>query len=197
MAVTRRRGQFFVIGALLIVTMLAGITLFDVGGVFTPDTDTPKHLFDQSVNEFPAMLNTVTAEDGSVHHMERRVASYLAFQNHMFTTHGLQSAAHALVVVPAPHSDNVTLVFANSRGDALEDVAVTVDSETQTRAQLPDQHTSTFTFDSVPQQFDVRLAFSGADTFNHSYTTTRHRRSALYQLRVDGESQRWQSTRIY
>lgn len=196
-AVSVRRGQFFVIGALLLVALLAGLVLFDVGGLFAPQTEEPKQLFDRSLDEFPRMINTVTAEDASADLMERRLASYMAFQEETFAAHGLQSTAHALVGVPHPVQDDVAFVLTNTRGDALEDVTVTVDGETQRSDQVEDGGTAQFAFNDLPSVFDVQLTFTGEHTFNETYTAHRDQYTALYHLRIDGEQQRWQTTRTY
>lgn len=190
-----RKGQFFIIGALLIAALIAGFVLLDIGGLDAPTTQTPKHLFDRSMNEFPVAVNTITADGEPVENMERRIISYLEYQQYLLNSHALQTQSHALISIP--ENGNVTFVFANFHGTDADDIALTVDGSKQTIDQVPDGQVATFSFDNLPSGFDVRLAFTVEKTFNTTFTTSRHRRSALYRLTVEGESQTWQDTRVY
>ncbi len=196
MVVNRRTGQFFIIGALLIIILLAGIALFDVGGITSPQTDTPKHLFDQALTTFPQMVNTAMTEDPSASHMERRAATYFTFQNHVFNTHGLDTAAHTLIGVPQ-EDDSVSFILVNFRGVTMDDIAVTANGDTQHLSSLPHGETARIEKENLPMTFNVRLTFGGDHRFNHSYSVARDQYSAVYQLRTDGEDQRWQTTRTY
>lgn len=190
-----RRGQFFIIGVLLIASIITGYIVLDVGGIDTPQTQAPRQLFDRAMNEFPATVNQVTAADSSPESMQRRATSFLDFQQYTFASHGITTRSHAFIGVPT--ENDITFLLANFHGDAMNDVRVTVDGTTQTRSTILHGETAAFTFTGVPKQMEVRAAFDVGRSFNQSYTASRARRSALYHLRLIGEDQSWQGTRIY
>ncbi len=195
MVLTARRGQFFIIGTLLIAALITGYVILDVGGLTPPQTQTPQQLFDHALNEFPAAVNYMSGEDPSTALLQQRLTEHLAFQQYLFAAHGTTAQIHALVTIP--DGDNVTLVLANFHGQDATDVRVTVDGTTETVATLPDETIQRFTFTDVPRSLDVRAAFEVGRSFNQSLRTSRDRQGALFHLRVQGQNQVWSDTRRY
>lgn len=195
MVLTAKKGQFFIIGTLLIASIITGYVVLDIGSFQAPQTQTPRHLFDRSMQEFPAAVNHLSGESVSPTHAQRRITSYLAFQQYTFASHGLSSRSHAITAVP--QDENITILISNFHNRELNDIRVTVDGTTQTRNTLPHGETAPFTFSSTPRSMDVRTSFRADRLYNQSFSTSRDRRSALYHLRVEGREQAWQDTRTY
>lgn len=195
MALTRRRGQFFVIGALLIASLITGYVVLDVGGIQPPQTQTPRQLFDRATTEFPEAINHITGTDPSAEAMQRRLTSYLAFQQDRFAAHGLQTQAHALIGVPA--GVNFTVAFANFRGQNATNVQITVDGTTKTVGTVVDGSTALATFADVPDSTSIHVSFQTGQAVTQQYRASTNRRSALLYLRVQGQDQTWVDTRTY
>lgn len=197
MAVTRRSGQFFIIGALLIASMIAAVAMTGSSGVFGPDTDTPRQLFDQALDEFPRAVNTITAENTSTQHMQRELATYLGFQQRAFAEHGLQSRTHALVIIPRD-GGTVDVVFANFRQAPADDVAVTVNGVERSLGTVAAQETRTATVPGVAgDRFPVQLQFTADRRINRTMIGYTTRRAGLYGGTVRGERQTWRNHRTY
>jgi uncharacterized membrane-anchored protein YhcB (DUF1043 family) len=195
MVLTTRHGQFFIIGALLIAALITGYVVLDVGSLQTPQTQTPRQLFDHTLSEFPAAINQITAADRGAELLQQRLTAYLAFQRHLSASHGTSTQMHALATVP--EADNVTVVVANFHGQDAADIRVTVDGTTETTSTLADASAQLFTFDNVPRSMDVRLAFNAGQSFNQSFQASSNRRTALFHVRTQGQNQVWTDTRIY
>jgi hypothetical protein len=195
MVLMARRGQFFVIGALLIAALITGYVVLDVGGIQTPQTQTPRQLFDRTMTEFPAAVNHITAAGPLAEAMQRRLTSYLAFQDNRFAGKGLTAQMHAAVGVPS--DDNVTVVVANFRGRNATGVNVTVDGTTQTAGTVTDGSSARLTFTGVSSSAEGRIVLQGGETFNQSFPVSTGRQTALLHLKIAGESQNWVDTRTY
>lgn len=191
-----RRGQFFLLGALVLVGMMAGIVLFEQGdGVTLPETQRTKALFDQSLQEFPAAVNRAAAGNASAEAVQRGLHPYLAFQSRVFTSHGLQNHAYALILLPA--DDKVEAVVANFGPSPINHTNVTVAGTLQQPGTLPSHRSTILTFDSVPARFTATIQFTGHRSFNATFRTTRERISAWYGLKLAGERQVWEDTAVY
>lgn len=191
-----RSGQFFLIGALILASMLAGFILFQQGGdVIAPAIQPAKGLFDKAFDEFPVVVNTAVATNRSIDSVERHLQSYMAFQSRTYDTHALQNRHHALVGIP--NGTGVTVVLANFRGTAMSDVAVTVAGTTRTIGTLPAGETAQAGFTGAPQRFSVTLAFEADISVERTFRASRDNLFALYSLRLTGERQRWERTQRY
>lgn len=195
MAVSARKGQFFVIGALLLISLIAGIIVLNVSEFTGPKTQTPKQLFDQSFHTFPNAVNAILAENRSISEIEQQMTSYLAFQQYTLQSHALQNKAHTVLSVP--NGDNVTVLLTNFRHAPLQNVQITVDGTTKTASAVPPQESAVITFQQVPATFTVDVAFDAERSFDQQFTGYSGRVAALYALRVEGEDQVWQSTKTY
>jgi len=195
MAVTRRTGQFFLIGVLIIITMIVGTVLFDMASVTAPETQTPRQLFDRAMAEFPAMVNTVIAEQATANHLQQRLASYLSFQQYLFTSHGMTSRSHALVSIP--DGDNATVAVANFRQQQMDGTTLVVGGTSTDLGTVAPGHVELVTVTDVSDRMPVTFWFTTDATVNQSTTMSNDRVDALYTLRVIAESQIWQDTRTY
>lgn len=194
MAMTRN-GQFFLIGGLLIAGLIAGVALASTADLHTPPTYTPRQLFEQSQAEFPTATNIALQENRSERHLQQRLTSYLAFQNHLFQTHGLDAAAHA--TVSASNRTNTTVLVANFRNRKIRDVEIHLDGVTRTEIAMNDSRVQRFVFPKVSSTTTGWIAFDADTDVNQSLPVSPYSTEALYHLRLQGEDQTWVDTKTY
>ncbi len=196
MAVTRT-GQFFLLGALLLATILGGtIVLTQDNGVTSPATGRVKAIFDQATAEFPRAVNIGVDDTATPHRLERTLTAYMEAQSRSFARHGLQDRAHALLVVPRNDSA-VTVLITNVRGRPLQSVHLTVDGDTTALGTLADGRTAVHTAFTTTRPVPVSAAFRADRRFTHNLTAPGTRTTALYRLSLAGESQTWENTLVY
>lgn len=190
-----RKGQVFIVGALIFASLLLSIVVVVQGGeLFYSGGNAPSKFFDRSVAEFPAAANNALADNSSVYSVRRDVHSFMEFQVYTGRSRGMETRAHALVLVP--NSTGVRAVVLNFRGSGPAEASLSVEGET--RSLVMDSGTSRVVhFGSVPETFDVDFGLESGESFDHSFTASRKRMTALQSLSVSSESQTWVDTRIY
>lgn len=196
MAVTTRRGQLFVVGAILFGAIIIGTILLTQGGGVKPaGPEAPRFFFQWGLDEYPQAVNLAVAENRSARHIRHRTMSFLAFQEYVIERHGTTATAHTLLLVP--NGTDVTAVVGNVRGTAMDDVRVTVDGTEKTITTLPDGESRRLAFTGTPDTFNASIAFTAESAFDHDISASRHRVTALYTLTVETADQTWTDTRVY
>lgn len=196
MAVTTRRGQLFVVGAILFGAIIIGtILLTQGGGVQAAGPEAPRFFFQWGLDEYPQAVNLAVAENSSGRHLQHRATSFLEFQRYVIERHGATATAHTLLLIP--NGTDTTAVVGNVRGTAMDDVSVSVDGTEKSIATLPDGESRRLVFTGLPTTFNASLAFTADDAFSHEFSASRHRVTALYTLTVAAEDQTWTDTRVY
>ncbi|MFB6265932.1 MAG: hypothetical protein ABEI07_02500, partial [Candidatus Nanohaloarchaea archaeon] len=124
MEIGSRRGQLFLIGAILFAILITGIVLLNQGALFVfTGPDTPKEVFDRAVEEYPVALNTVIRSSSAPGDVKRRIATYLGFQIYAARGHAIEARQHTVVLLP--NSTGLTGIVGNFRGTTLENVSLT------------------------------------------------------------------------
>lgn len=191
-----RRGQFFLIGALIVASLLTAIVLFEESGdIVTPNIEPTRSLYDQAVQEFPRAANIGVSENASGTMVQRRVQSYLGFQSTAFDGHALDDEVYGYVGIP--RRDGVDMVVINMLPRSMDDVTVTLDGTTKTIDTVPGGTVERLRFDAVADRFDVRFAFSADQAYEHTRRVSRDAAFGLYRISVSGEQQRWRTVETY
>lgn len=190
-----REGQIFVVGTLLFITLIVGIVfLSQSGGISSIGPETPQFLFDKSMDEFPRAVN-LGSTNSSAFQIRNRVVSYLNFQGYMLGRHGSSDYAHTMILVP--NSNGVSAVVANFRNRDMEETLVSVDGTEEDLGTLNHGEARIHTFTGVSPRYRANMSFTSGEEFDHSFTASRSRITALYRLEVESIGQVWKDTEIY
>ncbi|MDY6768574.1 MAG: hypothetical protein SVW02_00490 [Candidatus Nanohaloarchaea archaeon] len=191
-----RRGQVFVVGALLFGAMIVSLFLVATGGgLQDAGPETPRFLFKWGMDEYPRVVNLAAAENDSARHLRNRITSYLQFQRYVVERRGATMTAHSLVTVP--NGTDTNAVLTNARGAAMEDTTLSVAGTEKSIGSLPAGDTRILTFSDTPSQFRVNLSFTDGKDFDHRETWSGQRITALYRLKIEAAQQTWVDTRTY
>ncbi len=193
---TTRSGQLFIFGAILFGALIVGtILLTQSGGLQPPGPESPKTFFDWGMDEYPRTVNLAVAENSSARHLRHRATSFLGFQRDVMNRHGATMQAHTLVLVP--NSTGATAVVGNFRGTDMDNVRVRVDGTQKRIGTVDDGETRLLGFTGLPETFNASLTFVADSGFDHDFRASRHRVTALYNLKVESAEQTWTGTEIY
>lgn len=191
-----RKGQLFILGSLLIATLIMGIVFLQQGGgISVPESAAPQELLERSMDEFPVAINVALAENDTTANVQRRMQAYLGFQTEILRRHATSSRTHAAISVPNATGTRVLLF--NFRRTAMRDINVTIAGTSKQPADLPSGETTVVRFGTVPETFTLDVDFVAGEPFSYAVAASRDKVSALYAARVTGESQVWEDARTY
>ncbi len=195
----RRKAQWFIIGGLLIITMILSVALsrnqVQIGQNIEP---WQKYVFDNIKTDSRSAINSILAENATSDNIEARLRDYSNFLRNFGNGRGINITSYFIVGLPSGNGINVTIV--NFQKAKMQPIAITINETTQSVAQISDTGSNTLVFNSVPDYFTVNYTVTEinaagiSETDNQTLTTTKRAFSAI-KLRVaskDG-NQVWQN----
>lgn len=187
----KRKGQFFMIGTILLSgIILAAIVLQGGVDIYTGSTTTSFQVFDQSLNEFPRAVSIALQEERSSSHLEQRLPAFMDYMVRTAAGHGISSQGYLLVGLPTSHGYNVTV--GNYQGEELQDVWVTLGPESARIDALSHKGFETIRFNTTVSQFSVSINGTGK---KESFTTSRRTFSLIHLQDTAGDTV-WEDTKI-
>lgn len=191
-----RKGQLFILGSLLIATLIMGIVFLQQGGgISVPESAAPQELLERSMDEFPSAVNVALAENDTPENVQRRMHSYMAFQTEILRRHATSSRTHAMISVP--NATGTAVLIFNFRRTTMRDINVTIGGVSKQPADLSPGETTIVGFGTAPGSFTLDAEFVAGEPFDYAVTASRDKVAALYAAQVRGESQAWEDARTY
>lgn len=197
-----RKAQWFIVGGLLIVTMILTVALsrnqIQIG---TGTEPWQKHVFDNLRKDSVSAVNSIILENASSKNIENRLKDYLNFLDNYGAARAIKINSYYIAGLPVGNGINVTI--ANFEGSRIEPAILTINGTSQSIPQILDKEASTVAFSSVPDYFTFNYTLSeinetgGQSIETGTIDTTRKVFSAI-KIRIstkDG-SQIWQRTEL-
>lgn len=197
----RRKGQWFIVGAFLIITLLSaaifGRSQVQIGGEIEP---WQKYIFRNIKADSENALTSILSENRTSENIEARLKDYSDFIRTFGDSRAINLTLYFIVGLPTADGLNITVV--NFEKNRMSPVSITVNGTTQTIAEIPDGSASTVAFSPLPDYIVINYTITeinsaGApETESDAFNTTQKVFSAL-KLRIstkDG-NQVWQDIR--
>ncbi len=187
-----RKGQMFIIGALIFSGLLLSIVAAVQGGqLFYTGGDQAMELAERTANEFPAVLNTGLERDADVHEVKRDAHSFLKFQSRSARQRGMEMKSYAVILIPNSTGVNAVISgFGRETGFRLE---VSGDSR---QFYLEPGTTREAYFDGVEGGYRVEVSVEPG-AWNRVFHASTARARAASRVSVSTESETWVETRVY
>lgn len=132
-----RKGQSFIIGAMVFSLLVTLVFISSGPTLRNPDTGT-KEFFSQTLDESSNVFNNALEENTSAGHLRRRMQSYDRFVDRQATSRGIDYSTYSLLVVP---EEGKATFFNGFQGTV--DVSLRTDGNWKNQTVAPDQGFST------------------------------------------------------
>ena len=192
--VKRRKGQWFVIGAFLIITMISAVIMGQSAVTINEDLNPiQRQIFKNIKADSEIALNSILYEDRTSENLEIRIKEYSNFIRDFGKVHAIDATSYMIVGLPTAGGINVTVV--NFQKTSMQPIEVTINGTTQS-ATIPDGSTATLAFSSVPDYFtiDYTITTPGEALPESESTNMTKRVFSAVKLRVESndKNQIWQ-----
>ncbi len=164
-----KKGQFFLIGSVILIGVLAALTLTKGSYNISEISEGPE-IVKNVVNEFPIAINSVISNNTETEYFERVLRSYIRFQEFYMKKYGLNSRTYFLVGVP--YSNNVNVTVGNFYG-TLKNLRLSLGNETK-EFSLNNSEIKTLNFKDVPVFYTVYFNLTAdGENLSHHFRTFR------------------------
>lgn len=179
-----RKGQSFIIGA-MIFSLLVALVFISTGPMIRSTDTSTKEFFSQTLDESTRAFNDAIVENVSAHHLRRRMQSYDRFIERQALSRGIDYSTYSLVIVPSRGE----AVFFNAFPQTLK-VSLLTDSDWKNRTVGPGQGLST-TFS--PGQVSVKLL---VENRNESYELDASSPRLVKHSVMEASDEKWENTLV-
>ena len=191
----RKKAQWFVIGAFLIITMISAIVMGKNAVKLGDDLDPlQRQIYKNIKADIDIALNSILHEEQTSENLEMRLEDYSNFVREFGKIHAINISTYFIVGLPSGNDVNVTVV--NFQKTAMQPIEITINGTTKNISNLADGTSETITFESVPDYFIVNYTITTpGDLLPESESTNMTKRVfSAVKLRVESkdQSQVWQ-----
>ena len=175
-----KKGQFFLIGSVILIGVLAALT-FSRGSYNVSEIDIGPEIVKNIVSEFPIAVNSILSNNTETKYLERELRSYIRFQEFYMKKNSLNSRTYFLVGVPSGNDFNV--LVGNFFGN-LENLKISLNGNTKELC-LNNSEINSLNFENVPDFFTVDFNLT-ENKKNLSYSFNSFRK-VFFFVKVVGE----------
>lgn len=186
-----RKGQYFIIGTILIAGLLLGI--LSVSNTITTSfasDDITRSLFENSLDEFPRAVEGAARDEATSENIEQEMRSYIGFQQHIGLQYGIDLQTQFLIGLPTDSGINVT--FGNFRNTAINDTWIRVGGNAVNPDDVDPGTITTYRFPVEDRTMEVEFNTTGID---RTFRTSR-RVFSLVNVEAGADDTVWRETRI-
>ncbi|MCJ7450463.1 MAG: hypothetical protein MUP58_01850 [Candidatus Nanohaloarchaeota archaeon QJJ-9] len=184
----KRKAQFFMIGMIILSSLILGFIGIRSGISFSSTTDKQtQRIFDHNLERFPEAVSSAIREEKSSKNLEKDLKTYIEFQNYVEKTHGIQSQSFFLIGIPTAGGYNLTV--GNYRGEKLENLTVELGEESINHS-ISDERIESYSINCTESFFEVSVSFEGGE---YQFNSTK-KVFSLYNLRYNTIEGVWTDT---
>ncbi|RLG14115.1 MAG: hypothetical protein DRN71_03600 [Candidatus Nanohalarchaeota archaeon] len=193
-AMKKRKGQW-----LLITALLFSITLTSVVLITSERTDIQdisygnKNMFDNIKKESQNAINIILSENYTSSHLNTNLKIYTEFLEHYANEHNTNITGYYIIGIP--YQNNLNITIANFLKTPMQNLNLTVASNTQHNLHLNNANFTTFHFSSVPGNFQFTCNFTYKDKSNptimqnNTLNTTTKRIFSILHLKLESKNE--------
>ncbi|NOQ55397.1 MAG: hypothetical protein GQ477_01180 [Nanohaloarchaea archaeon] len=157
----KRKGQMFLVGALILCAAIAGAAISTKAVSMTTPNNFADDMFSNIENENRYVLNLIAKENVTSKNIEHRMIEYMSFIDHMALERNIKYTGYFIIALPINDDLNVTIINYNK---ALIDSAdIIIDGTKKSVVFLPHKDSVTMTFDDVPDYMTFNYTVSYSD----------------------------------
>jgi|GEM_PF-1951533 len=192
----RKKGQWFIVGAFLIITMISAIIMGKNAVKIDEDMNPiQKEIFKNVEGDREIALNSVLYENRTSENLETRLKEYSSFIRDFGRVHAINITTYLIVGLPTGNGVNVTVV--NFQKAPMQPITIAINGTEKNISNLADGAAETIAFDSVPDYFTVNYTITtpGESLPEIESTNMTKRVFSAVKLRVESSdaSQIWQN----
>ncbi len=178
MAERVRKGQTFIIGAVILASMIIMLYSTQIGVITTAESDEPRRFFERTLQEPSQVFEDAVKENRSVRNVKKELYSWNKFVSERARIKGLQYRAIHVFTLP---SQGKTVVV--NYQDSSQDLNLTVNGVKRNTDVGPYQFlTESFSGDKA----SVKLSLDGEE-FSRSFESYNPRMLTFAEISSDGE----------
>ncbi|MDY6777381.1 MAG: hypothetical protein SVU32_01835 [Candidatus Nanohaloarchaea archaeon] len=185
-----RKGQFFIIGVILLSGIILSAVSLQSGVETTSQLNVlGKTIFEQKIDGFLQTVEIATRQEPRSSHIAMQTANYMEFARQVDSGQGIDSRSYFIIGLPTDSGINISV--GNYWRQDLSSISIQVDGETQ-QFSLPASNITTRQFSTTDRTFRVSVNVTGRE---YSFTTAR-KVFILLRVRSSSGSTVWADTVI-
>ena len=157
----KRKGQMFLVGALILCAAIAGAVISTKSLYMTTPSNFADDMFSNIEYESRYVLNLIAKENATSKNIENRMIEYMSFIEYMAIERNIKHTGYFIIALPIDDDLNVTLI--NYNDAQINSVDITVNGTTKSTASLPHKEAITMTFEDVPDYMTFNYTLSYLD----------------------------------
>lgn len=187
-----RKGQFFILGAILISSVVLGFTLAGEQFYTSSSTESLESIVENNVNEFLKAGNVALRENRTPKNVLNVLKSEINFQEQIASSKGYDY-------------DSLFIIGSSSRGDLNISIVNFFDGATQVNLSIDDsirelnnikyRQEKEVVFSSIPQKFELDVNISTSKGELSKSFSIRKDILLIHHLEMQTDSERWVKTR--
>jgi len=191
----KRKGQWLVIGSLVLIIAMAGLVMAKTSGII--DSSKEKQSFDNIKTEIGYAGAAMAYSSTDSTELQNRMDAFYKFLNTYSTSHTVDLNGFMMVGLPSGSGMNVTVLNMFVYDMLPFNITMLYENGTQissAQMNIDSGATTKFTFPSLPQYFIVHYSFT-ANSTAYSDTFNMNRRAfTAYQIQHSTSTARWTAT---
>jgi len=190
----KRKGQWLLITALIFSITLTSVVLMTSERTDIQDISYGnKNMFDNIKKESQNTINIILSENHTSGHLNTNLKIYTEFLKHYANEHNTNITGYYIIGIP--YQNNLNITIANFLKTPMQNLNLTVASNTHTNLHLNNGNFTTFHFSSVPDNFQFNCNFTYKDKSNpiiiqnNTLNTTTKRIFSILQLKMESKNE--------
>lgn len=157
----KRKGQMFLVGALILCAAIAGAVISTKSVYMTTPSNFADSMFSNMEYESRYVVNLIAKENATSKNIEHRMIEYMSFLDYMALERNIKYSGYFIIALPVGNDLNVTLLNYNKA--MIDSAEITVAGTTKSTVFLSHKDSVTMTFDDVPDNMTFNYTLSYYD----------------------------------
>ncbi len=190
----KRKGQWLLITALIFSITLTSVVVMTSDKKDIQDISYGnKNMFDNIKQESQNAINIILSENHTSGHLNTNLKIYTEYLKQYANEHNTDITGYYIIGIP--HQNNLNITVANFLNTPMQNLNLTVASDTKYTLHLNNGNFTTFHFTSIPDTFQFTYNFTYKDKSstitmqNNTHNTTTKRIFSILQLNLESENE--------